>query len=149
MRQRSPGLLALLAAALLIGCVEGDAYDGARQDCVDQINAYRATVSLPPLERWTSAEECSDGEADSDSETGAAHGAFGTCGVSAQNECPGWGSVESITTGCLAMMWAGGPGEPYSEHGHYLNMTNPSCTRVACGFHVTPEGSVWAVQSFQ
>lgn len=141
-------LLAVLATAPLPGCTENDPYDDARQDCVDQINAYRASVSLPPLERWTGAEDCADGEAASDSRTGTAHGAFGSCDESAQNECPGWGSVDSITSGCLAMMWAEGPGEPFSEHGHYLNMSSTQYTRVACGFYDGPNG-VWATQDFQ
>jgi uncharacterized protein YkwD len=46
-------------------------------------------------------------------------------------------------------MWDEGPGEPYSVHGHYINMTNPSYSMVACGFYETGGGSVWAVQNFQ
>jgi hypothetical protein len=46
-------------------------------------------------------------------------------------------------------MWDEGPGEPYSAHGHYINMTNPSYTMVACGFYETAGGSVWSVQNFQ
>ena len=42
-----------------------------------------------------------------------------------------------------------GPGEPYSEHGHYINMTNTAYTEVACGFYTTPDGAVWAVQDFR
>ncbi len=44
---------------------------------------------------------------------------------------------------------AEGPGEPYSEHGHYINMANPGYTKVACGFAVLPNGRVWAVQDFR
>jgi hypothetical protein len=46
-------------------------------------------------------------------------------------------------------MWDEGPGEPYSVHGHYINMTNPLYGMVACGFYETGGGSVWAVQNFQ
>jgi hypothetical protein len=50
---------------------------------------------------------------------------------------------------CLAAMWAEGPGEPYSAHGHYINMANASYTKVACGFAVRSDGRVWAVQDFR
>ena len=107
---------------------------------------------MGPLARWNDNESCADNQCVSDSQTGKAHGAFGTCPNFAQNECPGWGSVESIYSGngsCLDMMWKEGPGEPYSAHGHYLNMTNPSYTKVSCGFYTTPTGKVWAVQDFR
>jgi hypothetical protein len=42
------------------------------------------------------------------------------------------------------MMWAEGPGG-----GRYDNMTSTGSTRVACGFHTTPGGEVWAVQDFR
>ena len=131
---------------------EQDAGDSSIQQlCVDTINQYRATLSLPPLTRWTEKESCSDGEAKSDSITGQAHGAFGTCQEMAQNECPNWPlPIEKQILGCLQMMWDEGPGEPYSEHGHYINMTNPKYTQVACGFAVTADGKkFWSVQNFR
>src|SRR5690349_6750890 len=70
------------------------AYAAERKACVDRINAFRATLDLPALERWTDAEACTDGQAKSDSQSGDAHGAFGDCKEFAQNECPGWGSVQ-------------------------------------------------------
>jgi hypothetical protein len=122
---------------------DSDAYEQARQDCVDQINEYRAALGLPALERWTEGEGCTDSEASSDSRTGTPHGAFGQCGEHAQNECPGWGPpVEDAVTGCLKMMWDEGEGG-----GHYENMTG-SYTRVACGFY-EGEGGIWAIQNFQ
>lgn len=127
-----------------------DPYDGARQDCVDRINAFRATEGLPPYARWTDAEGCVDGQAQADSESGVPHSAFGQCGEWAQNECPGWpADPEVINQDCLQMMWDEGPGEPFSEHGHYLNMSNASYTQVACGFYATPDGSMWATQDFR
>ena len=143
-------IILLAAPALLCsgGC-QGDQYTDARQRCVDRINELRDSVGLSPYERWTGGESCADGEAESDSESGQFHGAFGSCGESAQNECPDWGSVESIYTGCLDMMWAEGPGSNFQEHGHYINMTSTSYTQVACGFYVTGGGSVWAVQNFR
>jgi hypothetical protein len=128
----------------------GNPYDDPAGYCVEVINMYRATLNLAPLQRWIEAETCSNSEAESDSMTMIPHGAFGQCGESAQNECPGWpGPPEAMLDGCLALMWAEGPGEPFSEHGHYINMSNPAYTRVACGFHQTGQGSYWSVQNFQ
>jgi hypothetical protein len=123
----------------------------ARQACVDKINGFRATLSLAPLARWTAQETCADGQAKSDSESGKAHGAFGQCTELAQDECPGWGSIASITSGksCLDQMWAEGPGTDYATHGHYINMSNPKYTKVACGYYTTPTGKVWAVQDLR
>jgi hypothetical protein len=116
---------------------------------VDKINEYRATLSLPPYQRWTSAEACVDSQAKQDSETGKAHSAFGQCGESAQDECPGYGSLDETVTTCLAQMWAEGPGSDFQTHGHYINMSSTQYTNVACGFFVTSSGSVWAAQDFQ
>ena len=130
--------------------VVADPYAQARQDCVDKINAYRQTEGKPPYQRWTAAEACTDAEAKSDSQTNKAHGAFGQCQESAQNECPNWGrDVRKIITDCLQGMWNEGPGEPFAAHGHYLNMASTKYTRVACGFHLTAAGKLWAIQNFK
>lgn len=145
-----------LLAVLTLACVDDDDGDGsnphdeAAQHCVDVINMYRASVGVAPVERWVDAEVCSNGEAASDAATGTAHGAFGDCEEFAQNECPGWpGPPTDLLDGCLAQMWAEGPGEDFSQHGHYINMSNPNYTQVACGFHETAQGSFWAVQNFR
>ncbi len=122
-------------------------------DCVTRINQLRWECQcLPPLQRWTEAEGCADQQAEYDSSRGA-HAGFrdDICSPRgwAQNECPGWGSTEHIITGCLQAMWDEGPGEPYSEHGHYINMTNPQYTMVACGFYETSDGGFWSVQNFE
>lgn len=119
---------------------------GAAQICVDKINEYRASLGLPPYERWTSQEACADQQAQSDSSSGTFHGAFGNCTELAQNECPGWqGPADAMIPKCLAMMWAEGPGG-----GHYENMKGArGYTKVACGFHTLPNGSVWSVQDFR
>lgn len=123
--------------------------DSVQQLCVDTINAYRATLGLPPYARWSSAEPCADGQAASDGAANTPHGAFGACGEWAQNECPGWnGSEEQVTTDCLAMMWAEGPGADFNRHGHYLNMSSTRYTEVACGY-ATVRGGLWAVQDFR
>jgi hypothetical protein len=115
------------------------------QICVDQINAYRKTVGSPALARWNAAESCSDGQAQSDSKTSSAHGAFGKCGEYGQNECPGWpGPSGEMIPDCLKMMWGEGPGG-----GHYENMKSTRYTKVSCGFYTLSDGSVWAVQNFQ
>ncbi len=119
------------------------------QDCVDRINQFRWECQcLPPLQRWTDAEMCSDEQSANDQSTGAAHGNFGACGEGAQNTCPNWPSETDVVNGCLQAMWDEGPGEPFEEHGHYINMSNPSYTRVACGFSPSTQG-VWANQNFQ
>jgi hypothetical protein len=124
--------------------------DDAAELCVKLINDYRATESLPPYERWVDQEECSAAEAKSDSETGKAHGAFGQCGESAQNECPGWmGEPKSMIGGCLDLMWAEGPGADFGKHGHYINMSSKDYKQVACGFYLMANGSTWAVQNFK
>jgi hypothetical protein len=127
----------------------GDPY----ADCVTRINQLRWECQcLPALQRWNEAEVCANRHSEYDS-TRSPHAGFGSdiCSPrgSAQNECPGWGSTEQVINGCLQFMWDEGPGEPYSAHGHYINMTNPSYTMVACGFYETAGGSVWSVQNFQ
>jgi hypothetical protein len=130
------------------GVADGSAYESLRVQCVDRINAFRATEGLTALQRWSGAEACSDGEAKSDSETGKAHGAFGTCGEWAQDECPGWPSAQSTVEGCLKSMWDE-KNNPGGQQGHYKNMSSKSYTQVACGFYQTPGGKVWALQNFK
>ncbi|MBZ5713601.1 CAP domain-containing protein [Nannocystis pusilla] len=127
----------------------GDPYGQARQLCVDTINMYRATIGLPPYQRWSDAETCSDDEAAADAQSGTPHGAFGQCGEFAQNECPGWPSpAEQSLPDCLAQMWAEGPGEDFQMHGHYINMSSTDYTMVACGF-ADIGGELWMVQNFK
>lgn len=126
----------------------GDPY----ADCVARINQFRAECQcLPPLARWTEGESCADMQAEYDS-TRSPHAGFQDriCdGGFAQNECPGWGSVDAVIGGCLQAMWDEGPGEDFSAHGHYINMSSGRYDRVACGFYTAPDGSVWSVQNFR
>ncbi|NWF55233.1 MAG: hypothetical protein HXY45_10620 [Syntrophaceae bacterium] len=132
------------------GGTTGSSYPTAAQDCVETINRYRASIGLAPYQRWTDAEACADNEAKRDAEANKPHGSFGSCGERAQNTCPGWpGTPESMIGSCLAAMWAEGPGTDFSKHGHYINMSSTSYTKVACGFYVTPQGRVWTVQDFR
>jgi Cysteine-rich secretory protein family len=135
-----------LAAALLAACGGHPPLTPAEL-CVDYVNQLRATKGLAPLARWTANEACADAQAASDSQTNVAHGAFGSCPNMAQNECPGWPALtgsSGIVPGCLDMMWAEGP-----TGGHYQNMTRAGYTMVSCGYHVTADGRVWAVQDFR
>jgi uncharacterized protein YkwD len=113
--------------------------------CVDMINQYRAKTGLPALARRTEEESCSDSEAQSDSQSGAAHGAFGSCNEMAQNECPGYPSpANQNLSGCLADMYAEGPGG-----GHYENMTSQQYTQASCGVFEVGDGTFWSVQNFR
>ncbi len=118
------------------------------QDCVDRINQFRWECQcLPPLARWTSAESCTDQQSADDQADNMAHNNFGACGENAQNTCPNWGSEAQIIEGCLQMMWDEGPGEPFIEHGHYINMSSTSYSQVACGR--SSNGGVWSNQNFR
>jgi hypothetical protein len=122
----------------------------AAQLCVDTINQYRATLGLPPYQRWADKEVCASDQATKDAASNTAHGAFGQCSESAQNECPDWPApAESMITSCLAQMWAEGPGSDFPTHGHYINMSSSKYTKVACGFTTVKNGRLWAVQDFQ
>lgn len=144
-------------AAPIPGCMPTPAASTGdpAQDCVDRINQFRAECQcLPPLERWTDAEGCADQMAEYDSGGRPPHSGWSESICSprgnGQNECPGWGGGEqAIVSGCLQLMWDEGPGEPFSAHGHYINMSSTSFSRVACGFHTTGDGQTWAVQNFQ
>jgi len=126
----------------------GDPLDALRARCVQRTNEYRARVSVAQVARRPDREACADGAAQSDGVSGNAHGAFGRCQEGAQNECPGWpGAPEQVIDRCLEQMFAEGPG-PFAGHGHYLNMTAPGYTGVACGFATAANGKLWIVQNF-
>ena len=133
----------------------GDIY----QDCVNRINQFLTQCAcLPALERRADGEACANQMAEYDAEKNSAHaGAIANiCQPGgAQNECPGYASNNQVIGLCMQQMWDEGPpptssctGECYETHGHFINMTDPSVTKVACGFHTTPSGEVWAVQNF-
>ncbi len=130
----------------------GDRFAAAREQCVTLTNNYRARVGMKPVARRADKDACADAEAAADGRSGQAHGAFGTfCkGAGAQNECPGWSAAnpERSLAECLESMFQEGPGEPYSAHGHYLNMTSSRYSGVVCGFAITDKGSLWIVQNF-
>lgn len=126
-----------------------DRYGAARQRCVDETNAYRARLRLPPLVRRPDKEPCSDADARGDASSGQVHGGAGQCGFGAQNECPGWpGPADGMLSSCLESMFREGPGEPYSAHGHFINMTSREYTGLACGFETRADGNVWLIQNY-
>jgi hypothetical protein len=112
---------------------------------------------VPPLERKRDAEDCLDQQAAYDVDHGPHAGFVANVCMprgTAQNECPGWPSVGAVVDGCLQSMFEEGPppsepceGDCFLRHGHFLNMTNPRYTHVACGLHEA-DGEVWAVQNF-
>jgi hypothetical protein len=117
--------------------------------CVDQTNAYRATVGLTPLLRSSDVEAFAAAAAESDAGTRIPHNYFKTHAASgAENEILQWGAESSggtvggVIRNALAGMWGEGPGG-----GHYQNMVN-SFDRVGCGVFVQG-GLVTLVQEFR
>jgi uncharacterized protein YkwD len=126
----------------------GDAYAAARARCVQRINEYRAKTQAAALAHRSDREPCADSQAQGDAAANTAHGAFGKCGETAQNECPGWkGNADTVLDSCLKAMFAEGPGNGPS-HGHYNNMVDPTYKGVACGFYQAPNGGIWIVHDF-
>jgi len=97
------------------------------QVCVDFVNAFRASLGVPPLTRNKDKESCVDKQAAYDSTHGA-HAAFGQCQEYGQCECPNWPNSLNFTQ-CLQQMINEGPGG-----GHYEIMKNPNYKSIACGF---------------
>ncbi len=119
------------------------------QQCVNDVNGHRATLGLPPLQRWAQTETCAASQARDGAATGQPHGAFGRCSEQGQNVCPAWpGPANQMITPCIQSMWNEGPGADFAAHGHYLNLSSARFTRVACGFYTAPSGQVSLVQDF-
>jgi hypothetical protein len=139
-----------------------------RQDCVNRVNQFRTTCAcIKPLARWTAGEACADMDAQYDAMKMVGHaGAMANiCNWGdAQDECPGDPSNQYVVDMCLQQMWSEGPPPAgttiaqcespqmidtcYEAHGHFINMSNPQVTQVACGFYTTSAGAVWAAQNF-
>src|SRR6478735_9184371 len=133
----------------------GDLY----QDCVDRINQFLTKCAcLPALTRRTDGEACANQMAEYDANQNSAHAGAkaGICQPGgSQNECPAYSSNKQVIGLCMQQMWDEGPpptkncsGDCYEQYGHFINMTDPSVTKVACGFYTTAAGKVWAVQNF-
>jgi hypothetical protein len=134
-----------------------DLHAAERAACVAHINELRATKGAYAYEQWGDGETCADEQATSDEEGNEPHGAFGSCGESAQNECLGHGVAGIIQ--CLDQMWAekdlaGCAGcdacalgdqaacaqcdffgqDTGDVCGHYVNMRSLGFSQAACGF---------------
>lgn len=138
------------------------------QDCVNRINQFRTQCAcMTPLARWTDGEACANQDAKNDGMMMSAHaGAMANICPwgEAQDECPGYPTNGSIIDQCLQQMWSEGPPPAgttiaqcespamqatcYEAHGHFINMSNPNVTKVACGFYTLPSGGIWAAQNF-
>jgi hypothetical protein len=55
--------------------------------------------------------------------------------------------LRSDAAALLQLMCDEGPGEPFIEHGRYINMSSLDDTKVACGFSSSSAG-VWSNQNF-
>lgn len=145
-----------LACTLAAPPTTGDLH----QDCVDRVNQFRTQCAcLPALARWTEGEACADQMSEYDAMQNTAHAGFeaGICdsGKGGQNECPGYSSNAQVISLCLQQMWSEGPGtqnpcngQCFEDHGHFINMTSTTMTKIACGFYTTSSGKVWAAQNF-
>lgn len=149
------GCVPNIACKLTAPASSGDIY----QDCVDRINSFLTKCAcLPALARATEGEACADQMAEYDAGMNAAHAGFeaNICKPrGSQNECPGYSSNSQVIGLCMQQMWDEGPppagsctGTCYEQHGHYINMTDKTVHKVACGFFTTSAGKVWAVQNF-
>jgi hypothetical protein len=132
-----------------------------RQVCVDEINMYRATLSLPPMDRATPQHElCSDRGAKKDGDSGDAHSSAGRgnpCAAAgepfnprfgSQNTCPGYpvggfGSptIADALKGCLEQMWDEGepPGGEEACIEAYFN--GDTACFLAHGHYINMKGS--------
>lgn len=129
------------------------------QDCVDRINQFLTQCAcLPALTRRADGEACATQMAEYDAAQNKAH-AGSVAKIcqpgGSQNECPNYASNTQVIGLCMQQMWDEGPpptepctGDCYQKHGHFINMTDTSVKKVACGFHTTASGKVWAVQNF-
>jgi hypothetical protein len=85
---------------------------------------------------------------------------FGGAGplANAQDECPGYPDTQTVISTCLQQMWDEGPPPNgvqacmqdqacFQMHGHFINMTSTTSTKVACGFS-SMTGMLWAAQNF-
>ena len=123
--------------------------------CVAEINRYRATLQLPPVERSSEMEAFADVGASIDGYHEEPHHHFttttfpGAYTALAENEARNWNlhrydTVQDILRLSLAQMWAEGPGG-----GHYENMIG-NYTQVGCGLYLdVPTQNITAVQDFR
>jgi hypothetical protein len=92
--------------------------------CVQEVNRYRATVGIATLSQQAGLEASAAQAAQSDHQSGEAHGWFRRNGTAlAENQAPRWSRASSgndartFISRALQAMWAEGPGG-----GHHENM---------------------------
>jgi uncharacterized protein YkwD len=106
--------------------------------CVQETNRYRAMVAQPGLTESASIEAFAAAAAESDTQSGIAHGYYRSHdpGFSAENEAPDWplttlGSEHNLIAQAIAAFWSEGPGG-----GHYENIVGPY-SQIGCGVYQT------------
>ena len=147
------------------------------QECVDRINTLRALEGLAPLQRYKERECVADDNAKYNFENGPHASKDGKKLVNgkwtgnadpsyrAQNDCSyGKSSIDNVLDDCIEQgmyydekpcfesydeedCYGGGKDGP-CECGHYVNMTNISYNRVACGLYKTPDGKYYSIHNF-
>jgi len=174
-KMKSPRLISALLSAALWHCVNsndgvkpqdceanpliesaGSPSDAELQHCVDVVNGYRDSVSLPHLARSPALEAFAAIGACWDSHSKTAHSHFSAKAdytlTDAENELPGWSlgwirTITAIVDQGTKMMWDEGPGTG-SAHGHYNNIVGNQ-TSVGCGIYVAADSTVWVTQDFK
>ena len=131
----------------------------AQQFCVSETNRYRAMNSVAALAESAALEAYATIGAMVDYGS-SPHNHFSSTnggGIAfAENECPGqfgWHltageSMTMLVAQCIAAFYAEGPGTDYSTHGHYINMMNPSYTKLGCGIYQAANMDVTVVQDY-
>lgn len=142
----------LLALGALSGCTPvGPTIDDEPAElafCADEVNRYRAHVSLPPLEQSSALETYAAESARVDGSTGQPHAHFlqtnGGGVALAETELLGWSNldVRAVIGRGLKLMWEEGPtGE------HYPILVGPY-SQIGCGVFVGNK-RVTVTQSFR
>lgn len=132
------------------------ASDADREAIVNEINQYRATESLPPLQRWVEGESCADQSAMKDSQIGQAHATYEDarkeCGSGTvnfgQNALPGWNSLQEVKNYGVKAMWDE-KFNPNGAQGHYQTMNSSKFRKVAIGVYRMPNGKYWVNMNFR
>lgn len=127
------------------------------QDCVDRVNKLRALENLSPLVREQDGEDSSDKDAYQNYATKTPHSSFSG---DAQNECGLYSAISLILDDCIEKQMYYAEKSCYVKNssscyadkacqcGHYLNITNKSFTKIACGLYEAPDGKFKAVLNF-
>ncbi len=127
------------------------------QDCVDRVNNLRALENLSPLVRDQGNEESADNDARANYEANIPHSSVSS---DAQNECPTYPNTSLILDDCIEkqmyyaekLCYEKNPDSCYLDKtcqcGHYVNITDNSFTKLACGLYETPNGKFKAILNF-